>query len=276
MWSEKMEVINRSYLFVPGARPDRFAKAVNSGAHAAVIDLEDSVPLDDKGQARNFVAQWLDPAHPVVLRINGAGSTWFPDDLALCRKPGLSAVMLAKAERPEDVRTLAAHVAQGTAILPLIESGRGVANAFEIAECPAVQRLVFGSLDLQLDLGITEEDTELLYFRSQVVLASRLAGLQPPVESPTTAIDPLDVLRADTERARRLGFGGKLCIHPKQVPVVNDCFKPTAEEVEWATAVIAAAAASDGGAMTLYGKMVDRPVILRAQRILSDAGHDYS
>jgi citrate lyase subunit beta / citryl-CoA lyase len=202
-----MPSINRSYLFVPGSCPDRFDKALNSGADAVIIDLEDGVAIAHKDSARNSVAQWLSPARPVVLRVNSPDTKWFQADLALCDKLGVSEVMIAKAETPDDIRQVAARVATGVGILPQIESARGLANALEIAKCTGVQRLVFGALDFQVDLGITEEDTELLYFRSQLVLASRLAEIQPPIETPTTSIESEDLVRSDTLRARRLGFG---------------------------------------------------------------------
>jgi citrate lyase subunit beta / citryl-CoA lyase len=267
-----MPPIHRSYLFVPGSRPDRFDKALNSGAHAVIIDLEDGVAPAHKDSARSSVAQRLNPARQVVLRLNGVDTKWFQDDLALCAKPGVSGVMIPKAETPEDVRKVAKHVAKGIDILPQVESARGLANALEIAKCTGVRRLVFGALDFQLDLGITEETTELLYFRSQLVWVSRLAQIQPPIETPTTSIESTDLVRSDTMRARRLGFGGKLCIHPKQVPIVNECFQPTKDEVAWAKSVIEAASASVAGAIAVNGYMVDRPVILKAEQVLSDAG----
>ena len=141
-----------------------------------------------------------------------------------------------------------------------------------IASAPGVQRLVFGSIDFQLDLGIDGEGEELLFFRSQIVLASRLARLQPPVDGVSTALDDEALLRADSERARRLGFGAKLCIHPRQVTAVNAAFTPDAQAVQWAQRVLQAAADAGGAAVALDGRMIDKPVILRAQDILARAG----
>jgi citrate lyase subunit beta/citryl-CoA lyase len=132
-----------------------------------------------------------------------------------------------------------------------------------------VRRLLFGSIDFQLDLGMAAEEEELLYFRSEIVLDSRLAGIQPPVDGVTTDINSPERVRADTLRARRLGFGGKMCIHPKQVPVVNECFTPSAEEEAWARRVVEASAAARGAATSVDGKMVDRPVLARAEVILA-------
>jgi citrate lyase subunit beta/citryl-CoA lyase len=235
-----------------------------------IIDLEDGVAPHDKRSARAAVAQWLSAAHPVVVRVNGAASEWFHDDLALCAAPGVSAVMLPKAEDAEQVRAVVRRTAPGVALLPLIESARGFAHALDIAGCAGVQRLAFGSLDFQADLGISGDDDALLYFRSQLVLVSRLAELPPPIDGVTTAIDDLDQVRAHAARARRLGFGGTLCIHPRQVPIVNECFQPTPEELAWATKVMKAATASGGGAVAVDGRMLDRPVMLQAERILSE------
>jgi len=259
----------RSYLFVPGNRPDRYAKALAAGADAVIVDLEDAVPPNDKPSARAALAAWLSPDHPVLIRINGAESQWFRKDLPMCKTPGVAGVLLPKAENVEDIRAVAGNSGAATPILPLIETARGFWNAHALAQAPNVQRFVFGSIDFQLDLGIQGEEEELLYFRSQLVLVSRIAGLEPPVDGVTTAIDDAERIRGDTLRARRLGFGAKLCIHPRQVNVVNECFEPTAEEESWAKRIVEAAEAVQGAAVSVDGKMVDRPVIARAEGILS-------
>ncbi len=260
----------RSYLFVPGNRPERFDKACAAGADAVIIDLEDAVAPAQKPAARAAVAAWLAPARPVLVRLNGIDSEWFSDDLELCRLAGVAGIVLPKAERPADLQRLAAAYPT-LAILPLIETAQGFHNAQQLAQSPHVQRLLFGSIDFQLDLGIEGDDDALLYFRSQLVLVSRLAGIQAPVDGVTTALDDAEQLRTDTLRARRLGFGGKLCIHPAQVAAVNLHFSPSREELAWATRVLAAAQAAQGAAAALDGKMIDRPVILRAQRIVAQS-----
>ena len=263
----------RSLLFVPGSRPDRFEKALAAGANAVIIDLEDAVAPADKERAREDVSAWLAPHRAVMVRINGADTAWFGDDLALCRRPGVAAVMLPKAERAEDIAAL--RGAGAATVLPLIESAAGMAALTAIAAAPGVQRLVFGSIDFQVDLGMRDAlEDELLFFRSQLVLTSRLAGLQAPVDGVSTAIDDADQLRDDVLRARRLGFGGKLCIHPRQVASVNRHFAPSAAERAWAQRVLDAAAASGGAAIAVDGKMVDKPVILRAQAIRDDRHGD--
>jgi citrate lyase subunit beta/citryl-CoA lyase len=259
----------RSYLFVPGNRPDRYAKAIAAGADAVIVDFEDAVPPHDKSSARASLIAWLSPEYPVYIRVNGAESQWFREDLAVCNKPGVAGVLLPKAERVEDIRILADHSGTATPILALIETARGFWNAHALAQGPKVRRFVFGSIDFQLDVGIQGEEEELLYFRSQLVLVSRIAGFDPPVDGVTTAIDDAERIRIDTLRAKRLGFGAKLCIHPKQVKLVNECFEPSAEEESWAKRIVEAAEAVQGAAVSVDGKMVDRPVIARAEAILS-------
>jgi citrate lyase subunit beta/citryl-CoA lyase len=259
----------RSLLFVPGNRPERFDKALAAGADAVILDLEDAVAPADKVRAREAVRRWLRPDHAVMVRINAADTSWFEDDLALCAHPGVAGIVLPKAERVDRIAKLVS--AGANAVLPLIESGAGIAALDAIASAPAVQCLIFGSIDLQVDLGMRDAlEEELLFFRSQIVLASRLGGLAAPVDGVTTAIDDAQQLQADVRRARRLGFGGKLCIHPRQVEGVHRGFAPSAEELDWAKRVLAAAASAGGAAVAVDGKMVDKPVLLRAQAILRD------
>ncbi len=264
----------RSYLFVPADRLERIAKALGSGADAVIVDLEDAVAIQAKAAARQTLALWLTQGRaPVLLRINGAETEWFSADLELCGLPGVAGVVLPKAERAEHVAHVAA-AAPGRTLLPLIETAAGFDGMREMARCDAVARLVFGSIDFQLDLGIDGEDEELLFFRSQLVLVSRLAGLPAPVDGVTTAIHDAVALQSDTARSRRLGFGAKLCIHPKQVAIVNEEFTPNAVELTWARRVLDAATQAGGAAVAVDGKMVDKPVLLRAQALLRQAGEE--
>ncbi|NMM36284.1 MAG: CoA ester lyase [Glaciimonas sp.] len=264
--------IARSYLFVPANRPERFAKACAAGADAVIVDLEDAVPSPEKIAARNALAAWLSPAQPVLVRINSADSAWFRDDLALCALAGVSGIVLPKAEHLDQIDAIAA-LRPDIVVLPLIETARGFSNADQITRHQCVQRLMFGAIDFQFDLGIDGDTDALLYFRSQLVLLSRLAGIQAPVDGVTTAINDSGRLRVDTLYARRLGFGGKLCIHPNQIVPVNNCFYPSAEEVAWAQQILAAASAARGAAVAVDGKMVDLPVMRKAQKIIDEAAH---
>jgi citrate lyase subunit beta/citryl-CoA lyase len=259
----------RSFLFVPGDRPERFGKALAAGADQVILDLEDAVSPAHKDAARAAIAIWLPSAErPVLLRVNAAGSTGFAADLALCAHPNVAGIMLPKAEAPEALAE-ARRAAPQAALLPLVESARGLDAAVALAAAPGVARLVFGSVDFQLDLGIPEEGAPLAMFRSQLVYASRLGGAAPPVDGVTVALDDAARLEADTARARAFGFGAKLCIHPRQVAAVNDGFAPGEREVAWARRIMAAVeAGADSAALAVDGELVDRPVILKAQSIL--------
>lgn len=262
-----------TYLFVPANRPERIDKALAAGADVVIVDLEDAVAIDDKESARAAVADWLSSDSAVnktiALRINSADSQWHEADLALCAHASVAAVVLPKAASVDEIARVAAAGAR--TVIPLIESAAGFVQAGTLAAAPAVSRLMFGSIDFCVDLGIDGDDRELDYFRSQLVLASRLAGINAPVDGVTTAIDDEALLRSDTLRGKRFGFGGKLCIHPKQIAAVRAAYLPTAAEVSWAQRVVSAAHAAHGGAVAVEGKMVDRPVILKAERILQQA-----
>jgi citrate lyase subunit beta/citryl-CoA lyase len=263
--------VARSYLYVPGNRPDRFAKACAAGADAVIVDLEDAVPPAEKPAARAALAAWLFPAHAVLVRVNGADTEWFEDDLAACDASGVIGVVLPKTETIGDAVIFLCRK-NGLALLPLIETAAGMAQAAAVAATPCVQRLMFGTIDFQFELDIDGYGDELLAFRSQLVLVSRLACIQPPVDGPCTSWEDTEMLGADSRRARKLGFGGKLCIHPKQVAIVNAAFSPSEAEVAWARRVLAAAERSGGAAVAVDGKMIDRPIIRKAERIAQDAG----
>jgi citrate lyase subunit beta/citryl-CoA lyase len=265
------DFIARSYLFVPATRTDRVAKALASGADTVIVDLEDAVAPGDKASARDAAARGLPEAAKLLVRVNGPDSAWLEDDLRMCTQAGVGGIVLPKTESAEHVAHVASRLPRGTPILPLIESARGFAALASLCSAGQVQRLVFGTIDFQLDMGIEGEGDELLYFRSHLVLASRVGGLQPPVDGVSVEINDDARVREDAIRGKRLGFGAKLCIHPKQVAVVNACFRPTADEIAWANRIAQAAQAANGAAVAVDGKMVDRPVILKAEEILREA-----
>jgi citrate lyase subunit beta/citryl-CoA lyase len=267
----------RTYLFVPGNRPERFGKALASGAEAVVLDLEDAVAADAKGQARAAIADWAAHASAtdrqrIVVRINDAESSAFGDDLRLLAQARLSAVMLPKAESTEQLAAVRA-VLPGARLLALIESARGVANVEAIATGTGVARLVFGTLDLalDLDLDIAEHSDGLSHAASRLALAARLAGLPSPVAGVTPQLDDEARLLADLAWSRRHGLHAKLCIHPRQVAPIHAALAPSPQALDWARRVLAAEAASPGAAR-LDGRMIDRPVVLLAQRTLQRAG----
>lgn len=264
----------RSFLFVPGHRPERFAKALASGAEAVIIDLEDAVPLDAKATARDaLLAAWsgLDAAERarMLVRVNPPGTPWHEADLsAVARLSGLGALMLPKAEHPQQVEQ--AFRSSGVPVLPLIESAEGLGQMDAIARATGVLRLGLGHIDLQADLGMRcgPDEAELAPVRLALVVASRRAGLPSPVDGVTTATQDAEVLTADAQRSRRFGFGAKLCIHPAQVAGVHQALAPTEAECDWARRVLAAEVAAGGGAFSVDGKMVDPPVLLLAKIIL--------
>lgn len=270
----------RSFLFVPATRPERFAKALASGADAVIIDLEDAVAPADKSAARQalvqaFLALAPDPVQRsrMLVRMNAAGTPWYAQDLALLRElvtQGLGAVMVPKAESAANLGEVAAAIGS-CPLLPLIESVAGLDAADAMAATPQVLRLAFGHLDFQADAGLAcgPDESELVPVRLALVLASRRARLPAPVDSVTTGTQDSAQLASDAARGRRAGFGGKLCIHPAQVAVVNAAFAPSAAERDWARRVVRAVEAAGGGVCSLDGRMVDAPVLLLAQRTLA-------
>jgi citrate lyase subunit beta / citryl-CoA lyase len=267
----------RTYLFVPGNRPDRFGKALTSGADAVVLDLEDAVAADAKDTAREAVRAWAVAATPaqrarVAVRINDAASPHLTADLAAVAGAALPAVMLPKAESAADIAAVRAAAA-GVAVLALVESARGVAAADEIAGADGVTRLVFGTLDYALDLDIELDDAldGLSYAAGRLAVASRCAGLPAPVGGVTPQLGDEQRLLVDLAWDRRHGFGAKLCIHPAQVAPLHAALAPSPDAVEQARRVLAADAASPGAAR-LDGRMIDRPVVLAARRTVARAG----
>lgn len=260
--------VARTLLFVPGDKPERFDKAVASGADLVIVDLEDAVDASRKEAARTAVSTWLTAKRSVLVRVNAVDTQWHLQDLEVAGLPGVCGVVLPKSESAKAID----HVAQrlpGLPIWPLIETARGVHAAADVAGGAQVKRLLFGSVDLQLDLGV-ESDAELDVWRSSVVLASRVAGIAAPIDGVTTAIEDMEQLSSDAARARRMGFGGKLCIHPKQLVAVRTAFGPTPKEIAWARRVLEATSGQDS-AVRVDGVMVDRPVIERARRLLLEA-----
>ena len=257
---------------MPGTRPERFAKAAASGADEVIFDLEDAVSPQDKDRARELVVAGLERT-PAVVRVNSVDTPWYEADLAaLSGVIGLRGVVIPKAECEAVVAQVAATLPAGTPILPLIESARGIRDAALIAGITGVTRLLFGNLDFALDAGITvrsQIEDELLFARSVLVVASRAAGLPGPVDGPVPEIDNDALCSERSRRALALGFSGKLCIHPKQIPLVHAAFAPTDEEVAWAQRVVDGVAQSTEGAVKVDGQMIDRPVLVRAQAILA-------
>jgi citrate lyase subunit beta/citryl-CoA lyase len=260
-------------LFVPGDRPDRFDKAVASGADLVVCDLEDAVAVDAKAPARGEVARWLADGGVACVRVNAHGTPFHDADVAaLVGAPGLVAVLVPKAEDPRRLAELSERLGPGTAVVGLVETALGVHRVHELAATPGVARLAFGSVDLALDLGAEDAALPLLFARSALVLACRVVGLPAPVDGVTRELDDPSTIGSDTAAAVGLGFGGKLCVHPKQVSAVNAGFRPSDADVRRAREVLAAAAG--GSAVRIDGQMIDRPLVEHAWRVLRRAGSE--
>lgn len=267
-----------SWLFVPGSRPERFDKAARAGADQVIVDLEDAVAPARKAAARDEVARWLSRGGAAWVRVNACRTPWHERDLSvLAGCAGLRGVMVPKAEDPAALGRIARELRPGTPIIALVETAVGVRDAAAVAACPAVSGLAFGSIDLALDIDAAETDEALLFARSAAVIAARAASLPAPIDGVTVETTDTALIRRDAARARSLGFGGKLCIHPAQVEPVNAAFSPDPADVEWARRVLAAASEHGAGeaveaAFDLDGRMIDRPVIERARRIVARAG----
>lgn len=283
----------RSALFVPGNRPDRILKAINTDADAVIIDLEDAVPADQKDEARKVV---LDNSqqHPdriIFARVNAVDSDFIKPDIAAIVNEHLTGIIVPKIADPVQVQEvnqllLAAEKQNGVKsgnikLIPMVESALGVENAFKIASCSIehgrIHTLTFGAADLTLDLGVrlSKSGDELVYPRARLVVACRAAGLVHPLDTPFM-IDLKDrqALENDIKRAERLGFQGKLCIHPNQIDACNLLFSPSAREIELARKVVQAfdeAQASGTAVIQLEGQFVDAPIVARARSILKIA-----
>ncbi len=276
----------RSILFVPGDRPERYANALGAGADAVCIDLEDAVPASRKDRARKSVARFLnerlagsggDRANersspvPVIVRVNdptGEEGERDADGLAHCPSP--HAFMIPKVRTATDVQVAARALPVAAGVLPLIETARGLENAAAIAACDGVAGLVFGGFDLAIELGAEPCWEALLYARSRVVHAAVLGGLDA-IDMPSRDFGEMSGLREEAVRARRLGFAGKAAIHPAQIPVVHEVFTPSPDEVRRAREIVEADHAAGGSAVALKGRMVDRPVVEAARRVLRRA-----
>ncbi len=268
---------SRSFLFVPGNRPERFLKAAESGADAVIIDLEDSVPLGAKSVARDLIAeQWtalMATGAIVVVRANSPETDIGKEDLRiLANLQGLHGVMIPKCESKETLQYVSRAMPQ-TSILPIIESAAGFVALSEIAAEANVSRLVVGHIDFLADTGMqcAEDQRELDTLRFNVAMFTRKYNLSPAIDGVTVSVDDAALIRNDTLRSVRFGFGGKLCIHPKQVAVVHETLAPSSQELDWAKRVLVAITDSQGAAVQLDGKMVDLPVVLQAQRLIERA-----
>lgn len=223
----------RSWLLVPGTRPETFDEAVASRADAVLIDIEDAVDETRKPGARADARAWLETGSAWV-RINGAKTEFWADDLGdLAAVPGLNGVMLAMAETPEQVVNTFHRLGGRKPVIPLVETARGLEAAGEIAAAEGAFRLAFGSGDFRRDTGMWASREAMLYARSRLTVASRAAGLPGAIDGPTTE-DSLRTLREQSEWTLEHGMTGKLALRTEQCAVINEVICPQTSDVLWA------------------------------------------
>ena len=251
-------------LFVPGDRPERFAKAVQSGAGIIILDLEDAVANERRAYALDCVVSAIRNGLSAVVRIVAADNLAQIEQLRALASVSPLGIMVPKSQTLDDVEKVCSVVGEHVSLIALIETALGVLNCASIAHSPRVARLAFGAFDYSLDLD-ADSSAILDHARASVVVASRAMGLASPLDSPTAEFRDLDVVRAAATAARRSGFGGQLCIHPAQVAIVEDAYYPTAEQISKAHEILSIA----DGVGAINGQMIDRPVIEKARRVIS-------
>ena len=274
----------RSMLFVPGIRQDRFAKAMKAGADAVVFDLEDGVEAGRKPEARALVSEFLATPGAGVLRLVRFNAVQTPDGEAdvecFSGTQGYDGVLLPKIDNAGAAELVARAFAQrapsGTVppLLLLLETPRAILRAAEIAAADApIAALLFGAEDFTASLAVerTIDGEELLFARAQIAIAAASAGAEA-IDAVCTDLNDADSLRRDCQRARALGFRGKMAIHPRQVDVINEAFTPSAADVDRARRLIdtyETARAAGHGVTTMDGRMVELPIVERARRTLA-------
>ena len=279
----------RSFLFAPGNHPRRVEKSLTLGADAVILDLEDAVANAEKAATRAIVVEALGrPRHcRGYVRVNSLGTQWSHGDFVAVVAPGVDGIVLPKVESAADLQTgewlLAAlererGLPEGAIdLVPIIETAAGYCNIAEITRAARrTRRLAFGAGDFTLDLGLTWSagESELLPYRSTLIAHSRAAGLEPPIDTVWVSLADREGFARSVQLAKDLGFQGKLCIHPDQVPVVNACFAPSDQELSHARRVLDAFAQAerDGlAAIQVDGQFVDYPIVYRAQRLIERA-----
>jgi citrate lyase subunit beta / citryl-CoA lyase len=279
----------RSFLFAPGNHPRRVEKALSLAADAVILDLEDAVANAEKAATRAVVVEALASPRRCqgYVRVNSLGTEWSHGDFVAVVANGVDGIIVPKIESASDLQTAEWLLGSlererglpqgGIDLIPIIETASGFSNLKEIARAARrTKRLSFGAGDFTLDLGLTwsRDETELLPFRSAIVLESRAAGLEAPLDTVWAALKDTEGFARSVRLVKDLGFQGKLCIHPDQVPVVNDCFCPGEAELAHARRVVEAFAQAerDGlAAIQVDGQFVDYPIVYRAQRLIDRA-----
>jgi citrate lyase subunit beta/citryl-CoA lyase len=277
----------RSYLFAPGNHPRKVEKVFAAGADAVILDLEDAVAIAEKEATRAVVVEAMQRPRRSLgyVRINGVGTRWCMGDLEAVVGPWLDGIVVPKVESAEQLRLISEKIGDaerrlgltGGAIdlMPIVETALGIESAREIAAAgPRVRRLAFGGGDYTTDLDIvwTQDELELAYARARLTHASRIAGIEPPVDTVVVQVKDIERFRISAANGRRAGFAGKLCIHPDQVGPCNEAFSPSAAEIERARRIVAAFAAAEAGgsaSIRVEGEFIDYPIVERARRVLA-------
>ncbi len=276
----------RSLLFAPGNHARRVEKALSLDADAVILDLEDAVATAEKPAAREAVAVTL--ARPrqglLYVRVNAVDTHFCHGDLRSVVQPGLDGIVLPKVESAAALTTIDWLVAQlererglpmgGIDLIPIIETARGLQQIEAILAAETrVRRIAFGAGDFTLDMNMawSREEKEIAHARAVITTASRAFGIDAPLDTVWVDLSDPQGLEASARTALGHGFQGKMCIHPDQIPVVNDVFTPSAAEIAFADRVVAAfteAEASGSASIQLDGKFIDYPIVYRAQRVL--------
>ncbi len=288
---------HRTLLFAPGNHPRRVEKALTLGADGVILDLEDSVPPSEKAATRASVAQALARTRTcrAYVRVNAMGTLYCYGDLVATVIQGADGIVLPKVESAADLHAIDWLITnlereRGLAVgslelIPIIETAAGLARIWRVLQARTlkpysgvwrVQCVAFGAADYSHDMGLAPgaDEAELAHARAELVLASRAAGIEGPLDSPWFHLHDLEGFRRSVERSRRSGFQGRMCIHPNQVPIANEGYAPTAEEIAQAERIVAAfraAEASGAAAIQLDGQMIDYPIVQRAERLLQAA-----
>jgi len=282
--------IYRSFLFAPGNHARRVEKCLTLGADAVILDLEDAVANAEKQATRSVVVEALSRPRRCqgYVRVNSLGTSWCHGDFLAVVAAGVDGIVLPKVESASDLLTaewLLKSIERerglpegGIDLIPIVETALGFSNIALIARSVTrVRRMAFGAGDFTLDVGITwsTEEIELLPYRTAFVVESRAAGLEPPIDTVWVKLNDAKSFRRSVQCAKDLGFQGKMCIHPDQVSVVNECFCPSERELAHARRVVEAFAQAEReglAAIQVDGQFVDYPIVYLAQRLIARAG----
>lgn len=277
----------RSFLFAPGNHARKVEKVFAAGADAVILDLEDAVPVADKERTRELVVAALQRPRSSLgyVRINGVGTRWCMGDLESTIGPWLDGVVVPKVESPDQLRLISEKISDAERrfgvpggsidLMPIVETALGIESARDIAAAgPRVRRMAFGGGDYTTELDIiwTAEEHELAYARARLTHGSRIAGLEPPIDTVCLQVKDHERFRQSALNGRRAGFAGKLCIHPDQVAACNEVYSPAPQEIERARQIVAAfeaAEATGSASIRVDGEFVDYPIVERARRVLA-------